>query len=701
MRLLSLGVGIGGVLSNPIAKGLAELRKFGANAHLYLPGPGIPILGPELVSNGDFGDGANGWTPVEATLTVVNGEAVLQSIGSVYGRAIQSFEVVSGKEYCISVAHRNGTTNDGWLLVGSASGAYDYWLSSILVGNSNATFVAKSNTLHLAIQNDNLIANAISYHDNISVREIIGYSNKISGITAGNYFDSIGTTHASVDGLVGLVLDAAGSVGPELVNNGSFSGATGWSLNAGTGTASISGGAANVLSPGGSFVSIYANPQFTIKIGSTYSLEFEVTQVTGAGPRIDFANVTGTAQGSVGRKRVILTAVGAGALSVVRGAGAGSGGSITNISVKEITGIHASQATTGNKPTLRRGLVNLLTWSDDLTNAAWLRTNATVGVAVADPDGGTNAKKVSFVYGAGPITRIYQDYGTAVNGAKYTFSILLRSDTPCQMNLGIQRSGPADVEQTVINITTTWQMFVFSHSGVFTGSSAVRGVLYSIAPGFSANVEVYRPGLFAGTLTAEQILAAAGIPLTTTAPASSSVGACYWETASQDHLSLGSPLFGIEDDHFVVAGGERTDAPGNQGLFCPAASAIWGRTASIQYDGSGPLTAVYLDDAVANSRVIVGNPLPPDTPFIASILAVGGVAKLRRDGNEEGTPINLLGLGAITPNAAYIGKGANGGDFWQGKIYPALAVKGTVTTAQALIFERMINALSGYAAGRF
>ena len=72
----------------------------------------------------------------------------------------------------------------------------------------------------------------------------------------------------------------------------------------------------------------------------------------------------------------------------------GFDGSITNISVRELPGTHALQATSASRPVLR-SRYNLLEQSEVFDNAYWTKTNSTVtanaGVA---PDGTTTADKL-------------------------------------------------------------------------------------------------------------------------------------------------------------------------------------------------------------------------------------------------------------------------------------------------------------------
>lgn len=92
-------------------------------------------------------------------------------------------------------------------------------------------------------------------------------------------------------------------------------------------------------------------------------------------------------------------------------------------------GINAIQATTANKPILRRGAVNLLTYSEQFDNAAWSKSNATVTAnAVNAPDGTLTADKLieSAAASRHEITR--SAITGIVAGTSVTFSIMARAE---------------------------------------------------------------------------------------------------------------------------------------------------------------------------------------------------------------------------------------------------------------------------------
>jgi len=172
----------------------------------------------------------------------------------------------------------------------------------------------------------------------------------INGLTAGNYLLADGSTGATpVDGLVGLELDAAGSVGAELAIPTSST--AGWSqLNATLSSDGTSLTVTNSTSAEG-----YANSSVAMTIGATYMVSLVVTAAASGGA-ITIGGVR-QALGGLGSKQYFIVATSAGPANMIRistnGAVAGQTITVNSLSVREVTGTHAT-ASGAARPTLRR-----------------------------------------------------------------------------------------------------------------------------------------------------------------------------------------------------------------------------------------------------------------------------------------------------------------------------------------------------------
>lgn len=163
--------------------------------------------------------------------------------------------------------------------------------------------------------------------------------------------DSDGTTPVTVDGQpVGLILDKSQGlvIGSERITNGDFSsGSTNWSLSAGW---TVTGGALNVNQVGST---IGATQPFAVVAGTTYKVTFtisnyisgQVVPVFGGG-----SNASAALASSNGQFATFIVAGTGNTEFRLLTTGAGFVGTVDNISVKKISGNHASQATAAARP---------------------------------------------------------------------------------------------------------------------------------------------------------------------------------------------------------------------------------------------------------------------------------------------------------------------------------------------------------------
>jgi len=393
-------------------------------------------------------------------------------------------------------------------------------------------------------------------------------------------------------------------------------------------------------------------------------------------------------------------------------------------------GIHATQGTTANKPILRRGLLNLLTYSQDLGNAAWGKTQSTITSGIADPLGGTNARRIveqsgaitntfinnfasksaaslpytsaSIVNAAGRNFAWVQVSDGAGNGCRAFVSLVDGSITSAAVAFGAGFSAPvASVLQIypgwwliAVSGTTNTATAVYNHTGISND-----GTTFAYTGNGTSGINTYGLGLFQGTLTAQQILDAGGIPLTTTAAASNAnAGRYYWQfDGSNDSLSLSAPLFQMSDDHAVIAGFKRSTSASEKYVFTVGAAATNTPLCGMIACATDGIVKGYWrgDDAViriASSGIsYVGS-----VPKVAAVRKVGN-SKICRVNGVSGTP-ETSAIGATTLDATYIGSNSPAAaSTFDDSIYPIIAIKGTVTDSDLLTLERFVGQLSGVA----
>ena len=233
------------------------------------------------------------------------------------------------------------------------------------------------------------------------------------------YQDYQGVTPVTAVGEpVGLMLDKSEGLaqGPELVTNGDFATDSDWGKGAGW---TISGGQA---------VGASANSNLTQSIsvsnGSLYKAKFTISSYTsGSINRVQLGGVLGStlSASAVGEYESLIIAnnTGNSTLYVV---GTNFVGSIDNVSVTEIQGSHATQPTSTKRPIYARhpegGIRNLLNYTEQFDNGAWIKTSmSVVANQTTAPDGTQTADKFTPVGGGIHLFGLNQSIGAGNNTA--------------------------------------------------------------------------------------------------------------------------------------------------------------------------------------------------------------------------------------------------------------------------------------------
>lgn len=546
----------------------------------------------------------------------------------------------------------------------------------------------------------------------------------INGITAGNWLDSAGTTAATVDGQVGLVVSAAKEVGPELVTNGDFSnGATGWTRGS-TGTQTIESGALRVAGDGTttwSGISETTIPALTN--GKQYLVQFSVlAENTSSGAGLYFRTSSLSIGGiftnglnyfypsAVGNYSILYTATvdNINQLRIVAGSESNASVLFDNISVRELPGAHLTQSTAANQPILRRGLVNLLTQSDFQSGVTDAPTRG--GLVTASTLAGYGGA-LAFGHDGTTLSFAYKSFTYTV-GLTYTFAAVVAMDdgnaptfaavfdyTSSANSFALVTAGavidPRTITATLVSTGLYLVCGTYTHSGVGTNTGVVKYTTHS-----NRTFKVTRYGLFSGTVTAQQIIAAGGIPLTTTAAASGAKGNYWWQfDGSNDGLVLSQPVFtASNDDGFVCAGVTPNSVAGVQTVVAsrgPIATPT--NCANGLFMSSGAPLA-YWEGGVATS--LTGSAVPVGTPLVISAQKVGTAVSLRVNGTVAQSGTTSVNNATIANSAIGISlSGASNAPLLPGshQIAAAVMCKGVVSEADAKLIERFVGSLSGVA----
>lgn len=136
------------------------------------------LLGPELVTNGNFSSGTTGWTGVNATISVVSG-ALRVTATALFPSAYTSITTVVGKKYIVNATLvADAMTGNSFFSVGTTPGAGD--VATINFGSTPSTqvvvFTATTTTTYIALAGSSaaLPTEYIDW-DNISCKLTAGY----------------------------------------------------------------------------------------------------------------------------------------------------------------------------------------------------------------------------------------------------------------------------------------------------------------------------------------------------------------------------------------------------------------------------------------------------------------------------------------------------------------------------------------------
>lgn len=510
------------------------------------------------------------------------------------------------------------------------------------------------------------------------------------------YVESTASTPAAVDGPVGFLSDGAGTVGANVVTNGMFaSGATGWSATGGT---SVSVGSATLPTSGN------LKQYGTTTTGVAYMFQITVSAVSAAG-NIGMYSYEG-ANGVV----LYISTPGVYTGNFVAYAGGGIqlaaftfAGTITSIRLLPLTGRHATQGTGANKPTMRKGFVNQTYYSQQIGNGAgWSTWNAGSITTTTAPDGSSTATQFTVTSGPGgrfqaghavtagvPVTsmmiakpvsggsqlQLTVAANSAFGGAGGDRVLVIDGATGALVNKSAEVTG-----YSVEPMAGGYWLIVGNCTPTSTSSTDAIAA-YGVATG--QVLAAWMAGRTTGTLTAKQILAAGGIPLTTTIAASSSGGNYALEfggsvtqlQSSFAPTNAATVVLAVRVNSFAgtpVLVGQA--AGGLQVHITPAGSVragVNGGTIMFSADGIVTAGAVYV---------------------ISVRIAINGTSTIRVNGVVVATSTAFAAV--MNQTTISIGSNAGAGNFTAGLFGPVLLYTSVLSDAETLVLERGAGALA-------
>lgn len=232
--------------------------------------------------------------------------------------------------------------------------------------------------------------------------------------------------------------------GPELVTNGTFASDSDWTKGTGWSIADGKSSRTNTGATSGLSQTITLTADVVYEV--SYFLQIDSGNI--ATQFIGGTNVAATAHTTSGYKTDYIKA-NTGNTQIRLWASTTFEGSIDNVSVREM-------------PVIKWAPHNLLTYSEQFDNAAWLRTDCTIDPnATTAPDGTATADELDFV-GTNDLCRQISAHVPKV-GETYTIACWLKAGTASSIDLVILFSGGGLGSTTkVCSLTNEWQLFTVS-----------------------------------------------------------------------------------------------------------------------------------------------------------------------------------------------------------------------------------------------
>lgn len=591
------------------------------------------VLGPNVIENGDFSQGSAGWNPVASTFSVSNGEATVTATSTTSPQIYRSFPAVAGKSYLLSFEAKNISGSDVRLYSGG-----------ILSLSSSAQWTPMSGVINASSATPNLVclmtASAVGQQGafrNIKVQEVL---------SAKDFQDSAGTLPIYLGGTVGLGLDATAVVGQNLVTNMGFDADANWFKSAGW---AISGGVATATSAAiGSVVS----QNIALTPGKSYVVSFDVLSISGGQVQPRFqggVEVLGTGRSAIGTYTEIMTAVSGNTTLALRAGGSTTTATIDNISVKEISGNHVTQATAGNRPTITRiprklgpelvsnGEFNSsVTWSDASTAPATAAISGGVATLIGD---GTNRARLRQLI---PLTA----------GKNYAVTTKLFTPSSAEVMIGTSTGG-------------SQHMFAVPSAGGISQSTFM-------AVGDAGYLQVTR--LVAGTAQVDSISVSEVLEW----------GYALTFDGANDSLAAPASVIGatLTQPYTMLAWGKVGALGAARRLIGDSARSLGVATTGRPYASNhGVVNANAVTTMVAGQSVIL------ESTWDGATLAV------HVNGTKEG---EIASAAPTTPaGLTFVGQRGGGIEYWNAEIGGAVVCPGVMTDAQRLAVRKFAAAQMG------
>jgi hypothetical protein len=517
--------------------------------------------------------------------------------------------------------------------------------------------------------------------------------------------DSAGTTPVTaVEQPVGLMLDKSQGLvlGSEVVISPLSTSGVGWSVVSNTFVATSST-ATGVVSTTG-----------TLATTKRYQISFTASALSGGTCFVqNDSSVAALSKriASAGNYTFILLGSGSSALQFQPYEGTAFSVTLSNISVKEIAGNHALQATSASRPILR-ARYNLLTYSEQFDNGAYTKSSVTLTTnATTAPDGTTTAEKVLATFGNARHA-VYPSGVTAsgtcvasvyVKYDNHAFFQIAGSSGGFYANFNIltgvvgTSGGARYISHAITNVGSGWYRLSVTYTNSGDGpwlqqaSSASDGLLpfWTAAGTESTFIWGAQVDNASSIGTYQRIAAATDYATAGFLPylyfvTDDSFGTNSIDFTATDKMSVCAGLTKLSDSSIGTVIESSAAAGANNGTF-----AIYAPNSPNQY------TARSAGTATGDVNITSGYAAP-----ITNVLTMlgdisGDSNKLRINGTQVGQSIVDQGTGNYLSYPLYIGRRNNSSFPFEGRIYQMVVCGKTLSASELASTEAYVNQKTG------
>jgi hypothetical protein len=434
-------------------------------------------------------------------------------------------------------------------------------------------------------------------------------------------------------------------------------------------------------------------------VGKWYRVEFTINSIAVAGSGVRIAD-TGAIFTTTGTKVSYWLADATQAF--IKRNVAACDYTISNVSFKEIPGNHAYQTTSGSRPALARtpdgGRRNLLTYSEDLSNAIWGKTSVTVtGTDTIVLSAGSAGKFVfQTITGTAPSTISFE----AKEGTHRYIQVVSSSDSQHFVNIDLQTgtigtTGSKAEGALIESLSGGWNKYRVTITN--TGFSSIRfyavdssSAAYGASTSATTSWQMRKVQLETGSsaTTYQKV----GLTSDVTESGKRDCWGLLFD-GSDDNLLTASVNFSATDEMTVMVG-VRKLSDGSYPIIAELSTTWTSNNGSFSLSGNLNNGYAWSSRGTGGATVLTTGYLAPVTTVLGLQSDVSGPSLvLRANGSEINTSSSSQGLGNYGTWPIYISSRAGSSNYFNGLIY-TLIVRGATTPTQTIKnFERNLLAL--------